>query len=813
MLRNYLKIAIRNFTREKFYALINTFGLALGIASSLLIIAYISHETSYDTFHPDADRLYRVNQTNIWSPTGGKMSSSVLPLAGVLGTEYPEVEKVLRINTAGNNLVRYEGNGRAEGFYESGILAADSNFFEFFHFPLKEGDPAHALKGVNKVVISEAMATKYFGDRPALGKTLLFGEERTPMEVTGVTQKQPSNAHFNFDFLLSMYSNPFIKQFEWSWIWSQVVTYVKLEEGANAQGLNEKFRAIADRHVAPNLPRFGINYEDFIAEKGEWTYELQPVTDIHLGSASIGNRLGAVSDINYVYIFGATAILIILLAMINFVNLSTARASTRAKEVGVRKVMGSHKTQLVGQFLSESIMMCLAATFLALGMLELFKLVIFPFLSAEVDLSIWGHTHLIVMALGLPLLIGIVAGIYPAFYITSYQPAKVLKGNLRSGIKSAGFRNLLVVIQFTISIALMTCTLIVHQQLNYFNSMDMGFDKENVLVVNWAHKLKEQLESYKNEVKKHPNVVEVGLSMDMFGRGSYEDLFVDEAADREQTIAMMKADEDFLATMGLKMIQGRFFEKDRASDHHAAVINEATMRLFGWDEANVLGKRIKYPGDPVQVMEVIGVVKDFNHQSLRLQVAPYIFFNLDAPIWGTKRVAAIRYKGNDLPALVAFLEDQWTKMGTQVPFQYSFLDEEFKNMYRREERLGSLFATFTSFAIVIACLGLFGLASYTVNQRNKEIGIRKVLGASATRIMLMLNSNFSKLVIISAILAVPVALWATDFWLAQFAFKIETSWVTFFIVGILALLLAWVTVGYQALKAALSNPVEVLKEE
>ena len=814
MFGNYLKIAIRNFSRERFYALINVFGLALGIASSLLITAYVVHELSYDTFHPDVDRLYRVNQTNIWSPeVGQQMSSSVLPLAEVLVNEYPEVEEALRVNTPGNNIVRYDRNGQVLTFYENDILAADSNFFDFFDFKLKEGDPSEALKGINKVVISGAMAAKYFGDRPALGKILLFGEDRTPMEVTGVTEEQPTNAHFDFDFLLSMYSNPNIKRFEWSWVWSQVVTYVRLKPGTDTHALDEKFRHIADRHVAPTLPRFGMDYDDFIVEKGEWSFYLQPVVDIHLRSTMIGNRLGAVSDINYIYIFSATAILIIVLAMINFINLATARASVRAKEVGIRKAMGSLRRQLIGQFLSESIIMCLLATVLGLGILELFRIFAVNYLHSGLQASVWDKPAFIVLIFGLPLFIGVMAGIYPAFYATSYQPATVLKGNLRSGTRSMGFRNILVVFQFTISIALMVCTLIVNQQLNYFNTRDLGFDRENVLVVNWAHKLGDQLETYKNEVKKHSGVIEAGLSMDMFGRGNYEDLFIDEAADREQTIAMMKADEGFLSTMGLEMIKGRFFEEDRSSDRNSVVINEATMHLFGWNEDNVLGKRIRYTGDNADASEVIGVVRDFNFQSLRYRIAPYIFFNTDATVWGSSRVLAIRHTGEDLPDLLSYLEDRWNAFGTQAPFQYSFLDEEYENMYRAEERLGSLFAAFTTFAVVIACLGLFGLASYTVGQRNKEIGIRKVLGASLIRIVMMLNGNFSRLVGISILLAIPIAWWVANQWLQQFAFRIKIGWSVFFITGLVALVLAWLTVGYQSVKAASLNPVDTLKEE
>jgi len=813
MLKNILKISLRSFVKERFYASINIFGLAVGIATSLLISLYVVHETSFDKQHKDVDQLYRVNMTNIWMPGGGQMSSSVVPLADVLTSEYPEVEDALRINTPGNYVVSLANKGQVKSFYENDILAADSNFFEFFNFELLYGDPATALYGHNKVVISQEIALKYFDKLDVVGETLLLGDGKRPLEITGVTKTQPTNIHFDFDFLLSMPTNGNIKNFEWSWIWSQVVTYVKLRPDANVNALEEKFKAIAPKYAPSALERLYMDYDNFMADKGEWSFYLQPVQDIHLHSVTIGNRLGTVSDISYVYIFVAAAFFILLLAVINFVNLSTARAAIRAKEVGIRKVMGSLKRQLIGQFLIESLVMSLIAGIIGLGIMEFLRIMIESYLGTIFHTTIWSQPLFFVLLIGCLIAIGLLAGLYPAFYLTAFEPAKVLKGQLRTGKKSKAFRNSLVVLQFTISIALMICTTIVYQQLDYFNKKDLGYNRDNVIVVNWAHKLKEHLKSYKEEVLQHPNVRSASVSMDVIGRGSWEDLFIDEGSGKEQTIAMMKADERQLETMGVELLYGRFFDEDRPADDHTVVINEATMRLFDWTEEDVLGQKIKYAGDDMGAARVIGVVKDFNFYTFRYPIAPYIFFHIDAPIWGDQRVLTIKTNGQHPGELLSFLESEWKEAVNDSPFQYSFLDEEYENQYKEEQRLGALFAVFTVIAMFIACLGLFGLASYTIGQRSKEIGIRKVLGASVARVTFMINGSFTKLIIVSIVLAIPLAWWVMGIWLDQFVYKIDIAWWVFVATGVLAILVAWLTVGYQSLRAATLNPAETLKDE
>ncbi|MEM1405846.1 MAG: ABC transporter permease [Bacteroidota bacterium] len=814
MIKNYLKIAIRNFVKERFYGLINVLGLSIGIASSLVIMLYVAHDMSYDDFHPDVDRTYRVNQTLIWSPSGGIMSSTTLPLAGLLASEYPEVESALRINTPGRSIVRYEDDQYKHNYFENHILAADSNFFEFFDFKLKEGDPAAALKGLNKVVISSETAYKYFGDEPALGKTILFGDDRTPMEVTGVTEVQPTNSHFNFDFLLSMYSNPNIKRFEWSWIWTQVVTYVKLRPDADPLALEEKMKSIGERSVKPALAStLNMDYDELVGDKGGYNFYLQPVQDIYLKSASIGNRIGPVGDLTYGYIFSIIAFMIMFLASINFVNLSTARATIRAKEIGVRKVMGSLKKQLLGQFLLESVIICTMATLMGFGLMELLKFVVQDNLGVEIHLSLWDNPILLGSAMLLPLALGILSGLYPAFNLSSIKPVSVLKGRSKSDRNSFIFRNALVVAQFTISVTLISCTFIVYQQLSHFIDMDTGYDRENIISIDWAHNLGPQLESFAEELKQQVGADKVTISMDAIGRGNYEDIFAHRPSAQEETIAMMKADDQFLETMGIELLLGRFFDRSRAADLNAVVINEATMKIFGWSEANVLGQVITYPGDDNFEAEVIGVVKNFHFQSLREPINPYIFYRLDAQVWGDKRVVLVKTTGQDVAGLLSKAKQLWKDRVDAIPFQYDFADEEFARQYEGEHQLGDLFALFSGFALLIAAMGLLGLSAYTISVRNKEIGIRKTLGATVAGIAIMLNRGYTKLIIISLVVSIPIAIWAMENWLRQFEARISVDWTVFLITGAIVVLVTWLTVGFQSIKAALLDPVKTLRDE
>lgn len=810
MIRNFFKVVIRNIIRDRYFTSVNIVGLAIGLAAGVLIFSYVLQELGYDTTHPDVDRMYRVNQTAIWNPEGGIMSSSVLPLARTLIQDYPEIESALRINTPGGQLVRYEQGTDVKAIYENEFLAADSNFFSFFDFKLREGDPATCLRGKNKVVLSSRAAKRFFGDESPMGKTLLIGDPRIPVEVTGVTEEQPRNMHFHFDYMVSIYTNPSIKDFEWSWIWTQVVTYVKIRPDADVAALEKKFDGIATRYVEPTFARFGMNYQDFIKEKDGWHFYLQPVRSIHLYSQNTGNRLGPVSDIRYVYIFSMVGGFVLLLAIINFINLSTARGANRAKEVGVKKVLGAERRTLMLQFQLESVLLTLAATALGLGLMEVLRILINHFIGVQLSLYVWQKELLWFLPL-LCIGVGILAGAYPAFYLTTFRPASVLKGRLALGLRKSGLRNVLTAVQFVISIAFIASTIIVYQQLKYFNEKDLGFDRENVLVINHAEKLGTHVEAFRNEAAVLPGVINASVAMDAPGRGSFEDIFTYEGSDAKYPIAMTKMDENFFTTMGMELKVGKTFDKEHGG--HGVIINETTATLLGWTPEEAIGKHIKYMGDDVGPEEVVGVVKDFHFQSLRENISPLIFYHINSKMWGDQRIVALKVNSRNTTELLARLKATWKGIVNDAPFEYNFLKEEWIQKYQEEERLAGLFALFSGLSIIIAMIGLVGLVTYSSEQRRKEIGIRKVMGASVTQVVLLLNSNFTRLVIISFVLAVPASWYAMNVWLRQFPYKITIGAGVFAMAGVAMLLITWITVSYQSVRAAMTNPTEVLKDE
>lgn len=812
MIINYLKTAIRSILRERQYALIKIIGLSLGLGTSMVLLLYIFHQLSYDSMHRDVSRIYRVNQTNIWDPNGGIFHSTGPAVAFALRNDLPEIEDIMRVNTPQGMTVRYvKPNSDILAFQEASVLAADSNFFSFFDLKLKEGDPRTALVGRNKVILSDKAARRLFGDEPAVGKIIQMSDERIAVEVTGVTEEQPTNMHFHFDYLLSMYTNGAVKEFEWSWIWTQVVTYVKLKPGANADLLNEKLKTFANLHAPATFKRLQMDYKEFISEKGPWVLVLQPVKDIHLYSVGIGNRLGPVGDIKYVYILSVIAIFILLIAVINFVNLSTARATNRAKEVGVKKTLGLMRGSLIAQFQVEHILLTMMSMLLGLGVMEILRLLIQPFVNIEIPLSVWSASTFILIIVLVPVAVGFLAGLYPSFYLTSFRPAQVLKGKLATGLKSSTMRNSLVIFQFTISIALMAATLIVFQQLKFFQSRSVGFEKDNLLVINSAERLGNQLESFRNEISNYSGVTTASVSQDI--RWGFEDIYMREGDMKKLSISGYKVDEHFFETTRIQLLSGRTFDKNRPSDQNATVINETTARFFDWTPESALGKRIIYLGDDVGPQEVIGVAKDFHFSSLHQNIMPVMFFNYNSKVFGDRRIVLIRYNTKDIKGLVRKIENQWNRLVEATPFSSSFYDEEVKMQYQQEERMASLFSVFTGLSITIAVIGLVGLVSYSAEQRKKEIGIRKVFGASLSRIYIMINTQYVRLLCISLLIATPISWLLMQQWLNSFPYRVTVNPLIFAISGLVELVLALICVSYLALRAASLNPASVLKDE
>lgn len=813
MIKNHFKIAFRSLKKNTFYSTINIFGLALGLAACFLVLAFTQHESTFDRIHPNADRLFRVNQTNIWAPEGGQMSSTPPPLAAALLKDFPEVEEVTRINTPGPKLVRHTTEyGKLLAFNEEDVLAADSTFFDFFAFPLIEGDPKTALVGPNKVILSQETAYKYFGHQNALGKVLEFGDERIPVEVSGVTAAQTENIHFDFDFLLSMPCNPGVERMDWSWIWTQMVTYVRLNTPESKAELESKMTSLSDNYVVPSLSRLGMSFDDFIKTKGGWNFYLQNIQDIHLHSQGIGNRIGPIGNIAIVQLMKVVAIFILLIAILNFVNLSTARASTRAKEIGVKKALGAMRQGLIQQFLIESITVSAIAAIMALASVPAFAWTIQFFTGIEIPFEIYWKPSLLLWLIPIPIVVGILAGFYPAIYLSAFKPIKILKGQLSGGMKKSTLRNLLVTAQFTISIALMAGTVLIYQQLKYIENKNLGFEYDQVLVVNRAEKLGHQLESFRNEIRQLNGVQQAAIAMDMPGRGTWEDFYTTEGTNTRLSISQNKIDEFYFQTMGFSLEAGRAFEKGRGEDQNGLIINETTARLFNWDNEEAIGQRILYPDHPGE-LRVIGVVKDYHLQSLRQEIMPMMFFHQDAEVWGDQRVVAIKYQAEQEDQLLSTLEKSWDRMTDDIPFEYSFYTDEIGQLYAQERSLSGLFSIFTGFSLFIAIIGLIGLLSFSTEQRKKEIGIRKVLGASKLQIFSLLNKQYLGLFLLSLLLAIPLSWQQMQAWLNSFAYRVDVSVFVYLLAGAIVVILSIGSVSYLSLRIAATNPAEVLKDE
>ena len=808
MLYSYFKIAYRSILRNREYSFINILGLSLGIACSLLMFNYVRFESSFDDFHPDVDRTYRVDN----DLDEGFSGSTAPPLAYTLKTNYPEVEDVMRINTPGDFIVRFSDEAsNTIAFNENHIYAADSNFFSFFGFSLREGDPRTALQGPNKVVISEETAQKLFGGKKALGKILQLGDERTAIEITGVTRSLPENTHFHFDYLLSMGTNPNVKKRDWSWVWTQVVTYVRLRPGADPKALDIKMAQLAEKVIKPAFEGWGMNYGVTLQGKGRWNFFLRPMQDIHLRSGD--NRLGAVGDIKYVYTFGVVGIFVLLIAAINFINLSTARGTKRAKEVGVKKTMGALRSSLITQFQIETIFLAILSALLALILLEGLQLMIANVVGVRIPFTLLKINEMWWLLPLIPLVVGFLAGLYPSFYLTAFRPVQVLKGKISSNMGNTGLRNGLVIVQFTISIALIAGTIIVFQQLNFIRSTNLGFDRENILLIKHAEKLGNHLEAFRNQIENYPGVIQAGITMEVPGGGVWSDDFSRENSDASANVAIIKIDEHYFKMLGFNLVTGRAFDESRPSDKNAVIPNETTVHLFGWTPEQAIGQYLIYPGNDNTRHEIIGVMKDFHYQSLHETITPVMFCKVESDIWGDWRVLTVKFTSTNITNVIQQLNNSWNKLLNDTPFVYSFLDRDLAMQYQTEQRLGGLFGIFSGLSILIAIIGLVGLVSYSTEVRRKEIGIRKVFGASSTRILLMMNAQYIRLVLVALVVAVPFSWWAISQWLDSFEYKIEISPLTFAAAGFAELILAVLSVGYLSLRAALTNPSQVLREE
>jgi len=798
MLKNYFKIAVRNLLRHKGYTLINISGLAVGMACCLLIVLFVQDELSYDRYHENANRIHRLRVERFAS--GGEtelVARAAAPMAPAIINDYPQVERAVRISQRTYLVER--GDQR---FYEEKFLWADSTLFDVFSFMLVKGNPKTALAAPHSVVLTEELAKKYFGDEEPMGQLLTI--EKREVKVTGIVQRPPAQSHFTFDLLGSFSTLEILNQrpsTQWGWWNLGYHTYLLLAPGAPAADLQAQLRELPSRYVGDEEKQSG--YRQFLY--------LQPLTDIHLHSHYRG-EIEPNSDIAYVYVFSAVALFILIIACINFMNLATARSAQRAKEVGMRKTAGAVKSQLVGQFLGESILLAIFAFVVALLLIEFFMPSFNQLANKALSPRYFEQIPFFAGAFLFAAIVGVVAGIYPAFALSAFQPVEVLKGKASSGAKGAFLRKGLVVFQFAISVALIVGSMVAFHQMRFMQSKNLGFQKEQMVVLNMRNndEVRHRYEFFKTELGQIPAVIDAAFSSSVPGRGNNTNVISRKEGMNEegQTMSILAVDYDFVQNYGLELVSGRTFSKNFATDTAAFVINEATVKALGWRTAEeAVGNKLTRQFSDTR--QIIGVVKDFHFSSVQNAIEPLVL--QIHPRWFN--YVSVHIDAKDVSGALSQLREKYQALAPGRPFEYFFLDDDFDRQYRLEERVSQILNVFTAITIFVACLGLFGLASFMAEQRTKEIGIRKVLGATVSNVTLLLSKDFVKLVLAANLLAWPAAYFAMNKWLQAFAYRIDLGWWIFALAGGVALFIALLTVSTQAIKAALTNPVEALRYE
>ena len=807
MIKNYIKTAIRSLRKNKGFTAINVLGLALGLASCLLIIFYVFDELNYDKYNTKADRIYRINEDISFGGNSNSYAVTPAPMAAALKNDFPEVEQVVRFRSRGELQVK-KGN---QDIQENAVVYADPAIFKVFTLPMIDGDPATALNDTHSIVITEKTAQKYFNRTNVVGQVLTINDTAL-YKITGVIKNIPKQSHFDFDFFISMASTWQGK--DDSWFSSNFNTYVLLRPGTDFNKFQAKIPAFFQRQAGPQMQSIlHLTFAKFEQGGNYFRINFTPLTKIHLYSSREA-ELGMNGNIEFIYMFSAIALFILLIACVNFMNLSTARSANRAREVGVRKVLGSPRKYLIAQFLTESIIVTLIgaiiAFFAAWALLPLFNQMSGKDLTITVQTIVW----IVPLMIGLVLIIGALAGSYPALFLSGFKPIEVLKGKLASGFKGGMLRNFLVVFQFSISIFLIIGTLVIYNQLKYIQNKDLGYNRNQVFTVWNVNVLGNNAKAFKQEVKQLTGVQNATITGALPNTGYWNSsaFFKGPVADQKSSVLSQAwvVDEDYITTLGMKMQSGRNFSKDMLTDSTAVIINESAEKKLGFK--NPINQLVYYPQDNkamvLKAYHIIGVMKDFNFQSLRSNVSPLILFMGD-----DEGGISIRANAANIPALLNQIKSKWTAFSPNQQFTYTFMDQDFDAIYRTEQRTGTIFVSFTSLAIIIACLGLFGLAAYAAEQRTKEIGIRKVLGANMSTIVQMLSKDFIKLVVIAIIIASPLAWWAMNKWLQDFAYRIHIQWWVLAIAGSGAILIAFITISFQSIKAALTNPVKSLRSE
>ena len=815
MIKNYLKVAWRNLMKSKVFSFINILSLAIGLTCCMLITLYLHYEFSYDTYHKNGDRVYQLGTIFIKEGKEDRMANTPAPMAKAMQMEFPEIEKstrLLKTFADDKTLLQYKpGNGELRSFYESNGYMADSSFFEVLTYHFKEGNAATALAEPNTVVLSDEIKTKIFGNESALNKVIHISSSTNgdnDFRVTGVFVPSSIPTHIDAKFFMSATggkARSFFDRPNDLASNNMFYTYFLLKPGGDPKKLEAKFPAFIDKYAGKDLKELGFYKKQF----------LTAVKDIHLYSNTSSN-VTASGSITYLYILGSIALFTLLIACVNFMNLSTARSSKRSAEVGVRKVLGAERSALIRQFLGESLLMSMLAFAFAL----LFTYLLLPLFSRvsgkTIVFSFHQHSILLFAFLALAILTGLMAGIYPAFYLSSFQPIKVLKGRISNSLAATSLRKALVVFQFVISAGLIIAAVIISDQMNYLRSKDLGFQKDQQIVIPLrSQTAKTSYISLQNELQNNPQVGNIGASLYYPGIFNPSDMPLykeGENINNSKRFFMNWVDEGFLTTLGIRPLAGRVFSKDFPGDtSFRMVVNLTGIKQLGFSSPQqAVGKKllVDWQGQTYR-WEIIGVVNDFHFKDLHSEIEPYGFQLNNVPQYN---YAIVHAKGN-VSATLKSIESTWHKLNPNEPLEYSFLDDDFQKNYEADNRLSAIVRNFTIIAILISCLGLFGLATFSAEQRTKEIGIRKVLGASVQSIVALLSKEFLLLVLIAIVIATPLAWWAMNKWLQDFAYRTTIQWWVFLVAAIIAILIALITISSQAIKAALTNPVKNLRTE
>jgi len=810
MIRNYFTIAFRNMIRGRFISFINLFGLTVGLTCCLLILTYILNELSFDQYNKNADDIYRVTRLFRNPETGAtnlNLSTIAPPFGPLLQNDFKEIKKITRLLDNSPSPLKYG----EKMFNEPNTYFADENIFDVFDVNVVKGNPAKALKDPFCVMMTEEVATKYFGNDDPINKTIRMNNQ-FDLRVTGVYKAFPSNAHVHPGMMISfntLKDSAIIgeKNLRTDFGNNSFFTYLLLPKGYNPKRLEAQFPAFLDRSFPQKMRKYQPSQGTALA--------LQKLTDIHLRSHT-DYEAEENGDIKRVYIFSAIALFILLIACINYMNLSTARSALRAREIGIRKTIGALRKEIILQFLSESVLITWIAMILAIGLTWLTLPLLNSLSGQQLSMRILFHWKIITAVFFIPFVVGIISGIYPALFMSSFKPVKVLKGLFKVNNSNISFRKVLVTAQFAISIILLISTAIVFKQLSYMQQKSLGFNRERIVTLpyNTALDNNKKFESFRTDLLANSNIknitrstrIPTGRLLDNSGASiNRGDSLVPINAD----IKYVLADENFVSTYGIKMAAGRDFSKDYALDTSSFLINEAAVEVLGLkSNADAIGKDMGYGN---QKGKVIGVISDFHFESMHQKIVPLILIVANTP--NSYGRMSVKIAGNDIPAALAHIAATWKKFLPEMPYEYTFLDENFEKLYKSEQKQGAIFTVFACIAIFIACLGLFGLSAFSITQRIKEIGIRKVLGASVSNIVGLLSKDFLILVAIAAVIAFPVAWFAMNTWLRDFAYRTDISWWIFITAGIVAAAIALFTISFQAIKAALTNPVKNLRTE